>query len=155
LPPTLLPERWALTPPFHPYLRCVPLEDVPKVFLRAITGIRSTGGIFSVALSVMWPSRASSPGVTRRVAPTLLSQSGVRTFLPPNPLSQARPAIIQLTRRLYYSVFKTCKIWLSLWRLRRGHLIPSSFSYSPSVKIVTPNSFALSYFEPGSVPTTT
>jgi hypothetical protein len=52
VPPPLLPERWALTPPFHPCLRCVPFEDVPKVFLRAITGIRIAGGLFSVALSV-------------------------------------------------------------------------------------------------------
>jgi hypothetical protein len=52
LPPPLLPERWALTPPFHPYLLRVPFEDFPKVFLRSVTGIRSAGGIFSVALSV-------------------------------------------------------------------------------------------------------
>jgi hypothetical protein len=52
LPEALLPPRWALTPPFHPYLRRDPCEDVPKVFLRAITGIRSAGGMFSVALSV-------------------------------------------------------------------------------------------------------
>jgi hypothetical protein len=52
LPASLLTPRWALTPPFHPYLRRVPFEDVPKVFLRAITGIRSAGGMFSVALSV-------------------------------------------------------------------------------------------------------
>jgi hypothetical protein len=68
LPPSLLPERWALTPPFHPYLRRVPFEDVPKVFLRDITGIRSAGGIFSVALSVARLFRSASPGVTRRVA---------------------------------------------------------------------------------------
>ena len=37
--PMLPPGRWALTPPFHPYRRCQPLEDVPKVFLRAITGL--------------------------------------------------------------------------------------------------------------------
>jgi hypothetical protein len=52
LPPSLLPERWALTPPFHPYLLGAPFEDLPKVFLRSVTGIRSAGGIFSVALSV-------------------------------------------------------------------------------------------------------
>jgi hypothetical protein len=52
VPPSLLPERWALTPPFHPCLRRVPFEDVPKVFLRVITGIRIAGGLFSVALSV-------------------------------------------------------------------------------------------------------
>jgi hypothetical protein len=52
LPPPLLPERWALTSPFHPCLRRVPFEDVPEVFLWAITGIRRAGGLFSVALSV-------------------------------------------------------------------------------------------------------
>jgi hypothetical protein len=52
LPASLLTPRWALTPPFHPYLRRVPFEDIPKVFLRAITGIRYAGGMFSVALSV-------------------------------------------------------------------------------------------------------
>jgi hypothetical protein len=52
MPSTLLPRRWALTPPFHPYPHRVPFEDGPKVFLRAITGLRAAGGIFSVALSV-------------------------------------------------------------------------------------------------------
>ena len=37
----------------------------------------------------------------------------------------------------------------------RPYFSPTSFSNSPSLKIVTPNSFALSYFDPGSVPTTT
>jgi hypothetical protein len=35
------------------------------------------------------------------------------------------------------------------------HLPPVNLSNSPSLKIVTPSSFALSYFDPGSVPTTT
>ncbi len=98
MPATLLAPRWALTPPFHPYLRGAPLEDIPKVFLRAITGIRSAGGIFSVALSVN-----SSTGFSLRSGhrlksvlplpwryqarcPTPLSRSGVRTFLPPGCL---------------------------------------------------------------------
>ena len=51
VPATLLPPRWALTPPFHPYLRANH-ADIPKVFLRSATGLRSAGGIFSVALSV-------------------------------------------------------------------------------------------------------
>src|SRR5712671_5959481 len=46
VPPRLRLERWALTPPFHPYRR----------FLR------TAGGIFSVALSVGTPR-----GVTARV----------------------------------------------------------------------------------------
>ena len=33
VPPVSPPERWALTPPFHPYLRSVRSEDVSKVFL--------------------------------------------------------------------------------------------------------------------------
>src|SRR6266481_2994952 len=51
MPAPLLAPRWALAPPFHPYLRANH-EDIPKVFLRAITGCRTAGGIFSVALSV-------------------------------------------------------------------------------------------------------
>ena len=51
MPAPLLTPRWALTPPFHPYLRANH-EDIPKVFLRAITGYRTAGGLFSVALSV-------------------------------------------------------------------------------------------------------
>jgi hypothetical protein len=36
-----------------------------------------------------------------------------------------------------------------------AYLTPINFSNSSSLKIVTPNSFAFSYFDPGSVPTTT
>ncbi len=35
------------------------------------------------------------------------------------------------------------------------HLAPTNFSNSPSLRIFTPSSFAFSYFDPGSVPTTT
>ena len=47
--------------------------------------------------------------------------------------------------------------WLSTKKveLQSSYLIPSSFSNSPSVSTVTPSSFALSYFDPGSAPTTT
>jgi hypothetical protein len=38
---------------------------------------------------------------------------------------------------------------------RAAHLTPINLSNSSSLKTVTPNSFAFSYFEPGSVPTTT
>jgi hypothetical protein len=40
-------------------------------------------------------------------------------------------------------------------RVASRYLNPTSFSNSVSVKIVTPSSLALSYFEPGSAPTTT
>jgi len=106
-------------PTFSPLPACVPFVDIPEVFLQAITGFRSAGGPFSVALSVTRFSRAASPGVTRRVAlhPHALRpkgllrspRSGVRTFLPLHvalafsPASSVQPAIIQLTRHVYYT----------------------------------------------------
>jgi len=73
-PPRLRLERWALTPPFHPYRH----SQVEPEF---------TGGIFSVALSIGTPY-----GVTLRVYPAAadlhpsnwlrgIAPSGVRTFL--------------------------------------------------------------------------
>ena len=51
--PRLSPnERWALTPPFHPYLRNQHFEGVLQVSLRDTTVLNFTGGLFSVALSV-------------------------------------------------------------------------------------------------------
>jgi hypothetical protein len=44
VPPVLPRARWALTPPFHPYLCC------------------STGGLFSVALSVTVNGAQALPG---------------------------------------------------------------------------------------------
>jgi hypothetical protein len=178
-------------PTFSPLPACVPFVDIPKVFLRAITGFRSTGGLFSVALSVTRFSRTASPGVTRRVAlcpqtsrsKGILrsSRSGVRTFLPlhvalgSRPASSAQPAIIQLTRHLYYSAqcqfprraqytsssFHHARVIIGQASTPERawcgpvYLIPSNFSKAFSSKIVTPNSLALSYFDPGSVPTTT
>jgi hypothetical protein len=64
VPPALPRARWALTPPFHPYL--------PKA-----------GGLFSVALSSAFPP----PGVTRHR--TLWSSD----FPPASALARLRPAI--------------------------------------------------------------
>ncbi len=104
MPPALLPERWALTPPFHPYQRCAPCEDVPKVFLRAITGLRAAGGIVSVALSVTQPFPATPPGVTRRIALLCsrrvvsgLSSRPVR-FRVPSQRSSGSPATFIISR---------------------------------------------------------
>jgi hypothetical protein len=85
LPPPLLPERWALTPPFHPYLRRVPFEDIPKVFLRAITGIRFAGGIFSVALSVMRLLSCRIPWRYQARCPTLRFAKWCPDFPPAQP----------------------------------------------------------------------
>src|SRR5579859_5923063 len=108
MPAPLLALRWALTPPFHPYLRANH-EDIPKVFLRAITGCRTAGGIFSVALSVnRYNARLGRrplqqlPWRYQARCPHRLRGFGVRTFLPPSPLPRTRPAIIQLTRQLNY-----------------------------------------------------
>ena len=53
VPPALLPGRWALTPPFHPYQMRETERGELEVFPRACRrGTRRTGGLFSVALSV-------------------------------------------------------------------------------------------------------
>ncbi len=52
VPPALLPARWALTPPFHPY------PVIPAVWSKRY---ERRGGLLSVALSLGLPP----PGVTR------------------------------------------------------------------------------------------
>jgi hypothetical protein len=75
VPPMSPPERWALTPPFHPCLTLRALRRRLAGFPARCHRARSAGGLFSVALSVTPLSRrlyvatsTSSPGVTRRVA---------------------------------------------------------------------------------------
>jgi hypothetical protein len=141
------------------------------------------GGTFSVALSVSesadtgqslcHPNR--SPGVTRRVALhpesarselriTLMTQDGVRTFLPSDHLAIVGPAITRPARQLYCianSKWFDCDRLLIVAKCVKASLQSSgqralaSFSNSDSVKMGTPSSLALSYFEPGSVPTMT
>ncbi len=125
LPPPLLSERWALTPPFHPYLRRVPFEDIPKVFLRAITGIRSAGGIFSVALSVNssltlplpWRYQARRPlpcSCSAELTPGTFIRKVVSGLSSRRTACAVKPAIIQLTRHIYYIVLCPPECWL--WR---------------------------------------
>ena len=69
--PILLPGRWALTPPFHPYLcgaQTGPREVLPLAGRR---GAFLTGGLFSVALSVAEAFLLPPPDVIRRVALTV------------------------------------------------------------------------------------
>ena len=104
VPPRLPEARWALTPPFHPYLRKARGRSIQMHAGRRFpfhpateandTRSYRTGGLVSVALSVTEHSRERSPGVTRRVAlgprifrfratfPPLGRNIGVRTFLP-------------------------------------------------------------------------
>jgi len=177
-PGRLSPPIWPCTTRGFPCLRCchrsgglLPhlftlaklsehFEDVSQVFLRDATVLLSAGGIFSVALSVNRGTDLSlcpsTPGVTRRVAlfrHRLLRayDDGVRTFLPPSHLAMTKPAITRLTRQfLLYSI-----VLLGTAMTAARYLSPSSFSNSDSVRMLTPSSFALSYFEPGSLPTTT
>ncbi len=81
MPATLLPPRWALTPPFHPYLRANH-ADIPKVFLRSATALRSAGGIFSVALSVNRPNQVGAVPLALPGAFTLRPMAEGLPFLP-------------------------------------------------------------------------
>ena len=187
MPSTLLPRRWALTPPFHPYPHCVPFEDVSKVFLRAITGLRAAGGIFSVALSVnsstgfrlfLSRRRISSrvrsitdsslcyrpPGVTRRIAlhPQALRPKGILCSRRVVSGLSSRPVRLRVPGQRSSSspatpiISRDPQLSSRLFPGRNAdYFTPSSISNSPSVSTVTPSSFALSYFDPGSVPTTT
>src|SRR5215470_5177638 len=84
MPATLLPPRWALTPPFHPYLRANH-ADIPEVFppvCHRVTLRRRylLCGTFRDAAACA----TSSPGVTRRVAhaASAVSVSGLSSRLP-------------------------------------------------------------------------
>ncbi len=61
-----------------------------------------TGGLFSVALSVAEFSRIRLPGVTRRVALTVLN-GGVRTFLQRDHREISAPAITRPARWIHYN----------------------------------------------------
>jgi hypothetical protein len=180
MPPMLPPGRWALTPPFHPYRRpnhsrCP--EGFPSSYHRVSFRRRYIlcGTFRDVAAEAAFAATpTTSPGVTRRVAHTAfaVSVSGLSS----RPAC-AEPAIIRLTRRSNYTASSVECGGLQPLSHRRPHdriqgqlapalrgfflsctlslQIPTSFSNSFSVKIVTPNSFALSCFDPGSVPTTT
>ena len=85
VPPRLLSERWALTPPFHP--------------CRRHTGY--SGGLFSVALSVKKSFNFSPACISAQPACAGdaklrgIAPYGVRTFLPgPEPEAILRPSKI-------------------------------------------------------------
>ena len=78
VPPHLRSERWALTPPFHPYpTRLFPVWS---------------GGMFSVTLSVVRNFHHELPRILRGMLPC-----GVRTFLClPKQLAKQLPSAIDL-----------------------------------------------------------
>ena len=103
----LPPERWALTPPFHPYRAASPsairlrglLSGRLEVFLQMATEAHCTGGLFSVALSVAEnlaslarnapgagctcsrPDKVSAPWRYQARCPYGLSRAAPRTFI--------------------------------------------------------------------------
>src|SRR3989442_11227027 len=104
VPRALPPERWALTPPFHP-CPAQPAcerraEGFPPACHRGFRGSLAltascTGGLFSVALSVAGSSQNRPPGVTRRVA---LQSNLVRRRTAVSGLS-SRPSIVRCRPR--------------------------------------------------------
>ena len=94
VPPRLRLERWALTPPFHPYPA---LSESVRLDSELLRFQKERGGIFSVALSVRMPR-----GITSRVYPMNrfhrlrgIAPFGVRTFLPRlSPEAILRPSKI-------------------------------------------------------------
>jgi hypothetical protein len=123
--PRVLPrERWALTPPFHPCqtTRAVRrrLAGLPARCHRAACRRRYFFcGTFRERIGRRKPKSAlpelaplALPGALpfTLVGPkptkgSLMTQDGVRTFLPPGHLSMARPAITRPARHSHYSPY--------------------------------------------------
>jgi len=145
------PERWALTPPFHPCPAQPTCGRRPEGFASGLSPrSHCTGGLFSVALSVAEPSRTRPPGVTRRVAlrspdfpPSRQNRDSDRPTYPPTPLYRIPPAAAWATMPAA-ALTAACRYFSA-----------RSFSKADSSRILTPSDLALSYFEPGSAPTTT
>src|SRR5580704_5136996 len=96
VPHALLRERWALTPPFHPYQRIVRrhLAGFPARCHRAVPRRSIFCGTFRERIAFHRPKpalRARSPGVTRRVA-LAPDDSGRCPDFPPARLSCDNPA---------------------------------------------------------------
>ena len=206
------PERWALTPPFHPCPAQPDSQDRPEVLPP--TDHRSldrTGGLFSVALSVAVPKLQDDPLALPGALPFSPQPCGrgLRSpdFPPGRPSFDVGPAITRPTRQVHYTPAGTTDehrstqiiadarrgrphthpaqshpfraACMGIWsakacsRLRKAASEPPhtrvsartrrntnyfsarSLSKPASSSMVTPSDLALSYFEPGSVPTTT
>ncbi len=91
LPPRLPLERWALTPPFQPYL---------------IPASGTIGGVFSAALSIKDFSRFPCPHFSRGTLPC-----GVRTFLN-SACTQLRPSRKRRADSMALTEFWRGKIFL-------------------------------------------
>jgi hypothetical protein len=173
MPQTLLPARWALTPPFHPCQAPRLWKTCRRFGLRTITDAAFAGGLFSVALSVAGPTYrmpAQPPGVTRRAA--LRSPD----FPPGEKNAQRSPGplaalIIARTGRIpanslplrqgtfagnhFPALFFAVFLIAGGASGATGSLPSSRSSKSSSLNMATPSVLAFSAFEPGSAPTTT
>jgi hypothetical protein len=121
VPHALLRERWALTPPFHPYQRIV--RRRLAVFLRDAT-VPTRGGLIFCGTIRERIRVSQAETCVARSAPLALpgalpllpmTRDGVRTFLPPDRLATIQPAITRLTRWRHYSVNRgTSSTWGTL-----------------------------------------
>ena len=90
-------ERWALTPPFHPYQRIVRrhLAGFPARCHRAVPRRSIFCGTFRERSALPRLAPLALPGALPLLP---MTRDGVRTFLPLRHLAMARPAITRLTR---------------------------------------------------------
>ena len=105
VPPALLPARWALTPPFHPY----PTTHHPKtVEISTVFGWCVVGRFtFCCAVCFVWPGGQTNPGVTRHR--TLRSPDFPPGPSPPKRLRTGRPPGSSLKKTCFraYSSYST------------------------------------------------
>jgi len=163
-------------PTFSPLPNETSIAKASRRFTCAMPPSCPAGGLFSVALSVNRSAIRGEPRInraapqalpgalpicpegaqsTRRVIRHRLLRAyddGVRTFLPSSRLATTRPTITRLTRYVHYIRERSA---MGAQFFAQAYFVPTSFSNSASVSTGTSSSFALSYFEPGSVPTTT
>jgi hypothetical protein len=97
VPHALPRERWALTPPFHPYQRIVRrhLAGFPARCHRADLRRSIFCGTFRERIALPRLVPLALPGALPLLP---MTRDGVRTFLPLRHLAMARPAITRLTR---------------------------------------------------------
>ena len=100
VPHALLHERWALTPPFHPYQRIVRrrFAGFPARRHRAVSRRSIFCGTFRERNALPQSVPLALPGALPLLP---MTRDGVRTFLPPPHLAMVRPAITRLTRWRY------------------------------------------------------
>jgi hypothetical protein len=143
-----------------------PPHDTPKVLGTALAVIAvgmamTMAGIYiSDPCGMQWPGGVDHAPATYRSIPVWLQRTLLWTVLAGYTYYIVQPWIIKRPPSRLVEIL----VWLikKFPRRKQGGMSADercqdliSFSNSASVKVVTPSSLAFSYFEPGSVPTTT